>query len=92
MHSDSDSININKEIDNWLKSPDKSNCEKYKWQKIPFYYYTPVSREYIEIHGIIKIPINIDADLFSLLKENINNSATYLGNSEGWVEVEITKV
>jgi len=92
MHSDSDSININKEIDNWLKSPDKSNREKYNWQKIPFYYYTPVSREYIEIHGIIKIPINIDADLFSLLKENINNSATYLGNSEGWVEVEITKV
>lgn len=92
MHSDSDGSNINKQIDNWLKSPDKSNSEKYNWQKIPFYYYTPVSREYIEIHGIIKIPINIDADLLSLLKKNINNSVTYLGNSEGWVEVEITKV
>lgn len=92
MHSDSDGSNINKQIDNWLKSPDKSNSEKYNWQQLPFYYYTPVSREYIEIHGIIKIPINIDADLLSLLKKNINNSVTYLGNSEGWVEVEITKV
>ena len=92
MHSDSDGSNINKQIDNWLKSPDKSNSEKYNWQQLPFYYYTPVSREYIEINGIIKIPINIDADLFCLLKRNINNSVTYLGNSEGWVEVEIIKV
>lgn len=92
MHSDSDNSNINNEINNWLESKGKNNGKKYNWQKIPFYYYTPVSREYIEIHGIIKIPINIDADLFSLLKKNINNSVTYLGNSEGWVEVEITKV
>lgn len=36
MHSDSDGSNINKQIDNWLKSPDKSNSEKYNWQQLPF--------------------------------------------------------
>ena len=79
----------NKQIDNTaLGELYKKNKDKF-----PFYYSTPTNREYISMEGKYVIQINIDFDLFKILIEKIlNNNMCYLGNSEGWININISKL
>lgn len=70
-----------------------SNGDKEKWFKenvcyIPCFYTTPTNREYVDIDGVYVIPLNMDKKLVDLL-ESANIGTCYLGNSEGWVIVNI---
>lgn len=56
----------------------------------PMYYTSPTLREYVIYDGIIEIALKINHELAELLKNTTNqNSMAYLGNSEGWVELNI---
>lgn len=62
----------------------KENMDSY-----PLYYSTPTSREYVFVNGKYRIQITIDSVLYRMLSyrlacENIG----YLGNSEGWINLE----
>lgn len=59
----------------------------------PLYYTSPTLREYIDHSGPIQIGLDIDKKLFDLLMESlIENSTAYLGNSEGWVEINLEEI
>lgn len=56
----------------------------------PMYYTTPTTREFFSYSGNIKIGLSID----NVLKEQLSkallySSMTYLGSSEGWVNIKI---
>lgn len=56
--------------------------------KIPCFYTTPTSREYVDVDAVYSIALNVDSKLVKLL-EHAYNGICYLGNSEGWVHVDI---
>ncbi len=59
----------------------------------PLYYSTPVNREYVYCTGKILVGIDINTKLLKLLKEVLKkNNACYLGNSEGWINLEICQL
>lgn len=59
--------------------------------KFPLYYSTPTKREYISMNGVYKINAIFDKDLYELLLKKIQtNNLSYLGNSEGWVNITIS--
>ncbi|MDR2425454.1 MAG: type I-PGING CRISPR-associated protein Cas5p, partial [Prevotellaceae bacterium] len=61
--------------------------------KFPLYYSTPSLREYIAMEGQYEVNINIDAELYSMLQEQIQtNNLCYLGNSEGWIDLKFKKI
>jgi len=84
--------NILKKKHLFLKSEDGGLpvfFQKYK-SNYPMFYTSPTLREYVVHENQIQITLKINKDLFELLKSAINeNSASYLGNSEGWVELNI---
>lgn len=59
----------------------------------PLYYTSPTLREYIDHSGPIQIGLDMDKNLFALLIESlIENSTAYLGNNEGWVEINLENI
>ncbi|MCB5288541.1 MAG: type I-PGING CRISPR-associated protein Cas5p [Candidatus Cloacimonetes bacterium] len=66
----------------------KENIEQF-----PQYYTSPTAREYVYTKGLYEIRIDIDRHLYTTLKERlINENIGYLGNSEGWVNLNITEL
>ncbi len=60
--------------------------------KIPFFYTTPTSREYVALDTVIMIPLLVDVRLMDMLCQRIKESNIgYLGNSEGWVDIKLEK-
>jgi CRISPR-associated protein Cas5 len=66
----------------------KENKKNY-----PMYYTSPTLREYIAYSGVIEIKIDMHVPLFDELQTALlNNSTAYLGNSEGWVEINMIEL
>lgn len=58
--------------------------------KFPLYYSTPTTREYINHIKPIVINLLIDKNLQDLINKYVNiQSVSYLGNSEGWIELKL---
>lgn len=80
-----------------LKSSEKSS-KKDAWFKenigsFPMYYSTPTIREYIDLKGIFVIPLLMDEKLYNMLNMEIeNNNIGYLGDSEGWINLKLTRI
>lgn len=78
-------------------SKDKSDSEiKKKWfknhiEQIPCFYTSPTNREYVDLDALYEIQINIDRKLLAMLNET-SCGVCYLGNSEGWVQVDIKSI
>lgn len=69
--------------------PMKDEWFKNNIGKIPCFYTSPTPREYIYLDAIMEIPITMDRMLAEQLLPIIKISNNcYLGNSEGWVNVE----
>lgn len=63
--------------------------QKYK-SNYPMYYTSPTLREYVIYEDQIQITLKINKDLSDLLKIAVSENPTaYLGNSEGWIELNI---
>ena len=81
-----------------LTSKKESNSKKDEWVKnnigkIPYFYTSPTPREYIFLDAVMEIPITMDLMLAEkLLTKNRISNICYLGNSEGWVNVELKQV
>ena len=63
--------------------------------KIPFFYHVlPTKREYIVMeNGTYSYDAVFDNNLYSVLSiKLLDNNISYLGNSEGWVHIEIEKL
>lgn len=61
--------------------------------KFPQYYSSPTVREYIHLNGTYNIPLIIDERLYSIMKIEIaKNNIGYLGNSEGWVNLNLIEL
>ena len=61
--------------------------------KFPQYYSSPTIREYIHMNGVYNIPLVIDEKLYSIMKIEITrNNIGYLGNSEGWVNLNLIEL
>ncbi len=59
----------------------------------PLYYTTPTKREFIQYHDNIEIILKLDKELFVELSRGIKtNNHSYLGNSEGWINLKIKTV
>ncbi len=73
-----------------LSSSEKNKWRSYNMDKIPFFYTVPTRREYINLVAVFEIPLLLDAHLVNRLFHQINESnICYLGNSEGWIDVEL---
>lgn len=70
--------------DKALESFFKENKDAY-----PLYYSSPTGREHIVFDGKISIKLLMDFSLYNALSQKVNDNITYLGNSEGWVDVKI---
>lgn len=82
----------------WKDLPSKeAEANKDSWfkaniGKVPCFYTTPTNREYIHLDAIMNIPILLDEELSKLLfAQNECYNLCYLGNNEGWVNVELHK-
>jgi len=63
--------------------------KKYK-SNFPMYYTSPRKREYIVLGGNYIFKLFMNSQLFEALKEKISErNIGYLGNSEGWVNLNI---
>jgi len=59
----------------------------------PMYYTTPTKREFIQYSGNIEFVLSLDKHLFTELNRAIKtNNHSYLGNSEGWINLKIETV
>ena len=66
----------------------KENRKNY-----PMYYTSPTLREYVVYEGKMQITFGMHESLFIELQKALqNNSTAYLGNSEGWVEINIEEI
>jgi CRISPR-associated protein Cas5 len=83
---------------NELFKVNEKTSEKDAWFKknissFPMYYSIPTIREYIDFKGFYIIHILMDEKLYNMLNIEIENSNIgYLGNSEGWINLELTKI
>lgn len=83
---------------NDLTSKKESKAKKDEWVKnnigkIPYFYTSPIPREYICLDAVMEIPLMLDVNFAELLlaEAKISNIC-YLGNSEGWVNIKIKEV
>jgi CRISPR-associated protein Cas5 len=61
--------------------------------QFPMYYTSPSVREFAYTEGSIQISLNIHNTLYEALSLSLNNCSTaYLGNSEGWVEINLEEI
>jgi len=59
----------------------------------PLYYSSPTSREYICFDGHLSFKLLMDSSLYLDLSTKLEyNNISYLGNSEGWVNIKISKL
>ena len=66
---------------------------KERIEKFPQYYSTPTKREYLFAKGNYEIQIEIDKHLYKILKERLmTENLGYLGNSEGWVNLNFKEL
>lgn len=66
---------------------------KKKKEAYPLYYSSPTGREYIFFEGKYSIKISMDSSLYQALTEKLSSvNISYLGNSEGWVDLKINKL
>ncbi|MEN6453202.1 MAG: type I-PGING CRISPR-associated protein Cas5p [Prolixibacteraceae bacterium] len=66
----------------------KNNIEQF-----PQYYSTPTKREYLFAKGKYEIQIVIDHSLFEILKDRlVTENLAYLGNSEGWINLNVREL
>lgn len=76
-----------------IAAPELFDIFKNNSGAFPQYYSTPVNREYISCSGVIQIELNIDTELLTKLENALkDNNACYLGNSEGWINLNIRKL
>lgn len=69
------------------------NFFKEKKDKYPLYYSSPTKREFVSSEKQYRIKISIDDLLFQALKEKLLTfNITYLGTSEGWIDIKITEI
>lgn len=66
---------------------------KHNIDKIPCFYTSPTNREYVDIDAIMVFQLKVDARLLEQLLQicNVYNIG-YLGNSEGWVELKLSRI
>lgn len=56
----------------------------------PLFYSTPIKREFIDLKGKYLIKLDMDTKLYEIIKDKSNtNNLCYLGNNEGWINVNI---
>ena len=80
--------NLEQVDDKELEKFFKENISKY-----PLYYSTPTSREYISIDGVYRIEIHLDIELYKSLQAKIEETnISYLGSSEGWVDLKLIEL
>lgn len=96
MNISSELIPIKRELVRDEKNPKQAaNSEVFELfknniGKFPLYYSTPTTKEFIHSQQSYKIALSIDRKMLELTKEAIaNNNILYLGNSEGWVNLNI---
>lgn len=66
----------------------KSNIEKY-----PQFYSSPTEREYLFLDGKYQIKVAMDTTLYQMLDSALKYvNIAYLGNSEGWVDLNIKEL
>jgi len=59
----------------------------------PLYYSSPTTREYIKYSDHLSVQVAMDSDLSSALLESFkSNNLSYLGTSEGWVDVKLLEL
>lgn len=77
-----------------LKSQDLLSFFKKNKGAFPMFYTSPTLREYIDYSGEqIQVKLTMDTNLYNLLITSLDDSSmAYLGNSEGWVEIEIKEI
>lgn len=69
---------------------EKEMLESDDISRISFFYGTPTYREYISFRGVYKCLLCVDGNLKRLIESAIPYmNLVYLGNSEGWVNVEV---
>ncbi len=60
--------------------------------KFPTFYSTPTNREFSYFKNSILILLNVDSSLFALIASKVEeNNITYVGTSEGWVNIKFQK-
>ncbi|MDR1895763.1 MAG: type I-PGING CRISPR-associated protein Cas5p [Prevotellaceae bacterium] len=73
------------------KQIDDKELEKFfknNTDKFPQYYTSPTKREYLYMEGSYSVRITIDMDLYKMLQSRLaDENIGYLGNSEGWVDL-----
>ncbi|MDP1764288.1 MAG: type I-PGING CRISPR-associated protein Cas5p [Sediminibacterium sp.] len=66
----------------------KKNIKAY-----PTYYTSPTLREFVSFESEIQLGLNINEALLQQLENVLQDCSTgYLGNSEGWVEINIERI
>lgn len=85
-----------KRDDKKIEQVDKKELEaffKNNLSSFPMYYTSPTIREYVDLRGSFIIPLLMDVKLFDLLSKELQiNNVGYLGNSEGWINLKLTKL
>ena len=71
----------------------KDNWFKANIDKVPCFYTTPTNREYLHLDAVMNISVQLDEELTKLLfAQKGCSNICYLGNNEGWVNVELSKM
>lgn len=74
--------------DKALESFFKKHKEGY-----PLYYSSPTGREYIHLAGKYQFKLEMDRSLFQMLQKKVESvNIGFLGNSEGWVNLNIIEL
>lgn len=85
---------LKNKISNKKTNKKNADAEKNAWfkkniGKIPYFYTSPTNREFVALDAIMVIPLMIDSRLLEMLIQCVKKSNIgYLGNSEGWVDIE----
>ena len=81
-----------KELSSKEAESKKDEWFKKNMDKIPCFYTSPTPREYVYLDAVMEIPLMLDVNFAELLTAEAKTSnICYLGNSEGWVNVEFKK-
>lgn len=87
------SVSTNEKRSNTEKNALLDRLFKRYQNYFPMYYGTPTIREYIFLNGNYQIKLSIDRNLYELLKFKLSEAnLTYLGSSEGWINVEFKEI
>lgn len=84
---------LKKELTEKVKEIKTKVMREFK-DKMPKYYSSPKKREFVKLDGDYGYKLSLNEKLLEKLiyAENDNNSPTYLGTNEGWVNIKIQKL